>query len=93
VKLLKKKDSSFYWYDFNVRGTRYRGSTKVAALKLSQTIERRDPLDKKSPSLVEFSTRFFDWIDSAVLAMKSKKYYRNVCWRLLLSVVSSWQPC
>jgi len=86
VKLFKKKDSSFYWYDFNVRGTRYRGSTKetnrkraekVAALKLSQTIERRDPLDKKSPSLVEFSTRFFDWIDSAVLAMKSKKYYRN----------------
>ena len=91
MKLFKKKDSSFYWYDFNVRGTRYRGSTKetnrrraekVAALKLSQTIERRDPLDKKSPCLVEFSTRFFDWIDSAVLAMKSKKYYRNG-WRLL----------
>ncbi len=67
VKLFKKKDSSFYWYDFNVRGTRYRGSTKetnrkraekVAALELSQTIERRDPLDKKSPSLVEFSTVF-----------------------------------
>ena len=91
MKLFKKKDSSFYLYDFNVRGTRYRGSTKesnqkraekIAALKLSQIIERRDPLDKKSPSLLEFSTRFFDWIDSAVLAMKSKKYYRNG-WRLL----------
>jgi hypothetical protein len=91
VKLFQKQDSSFYWYDFNVRGKRFRGSTKetnrkraekVAALKLSQTIERRDPLDKKSPSLLEFSTRFFAWMDSAVLAMKSKKYYRNG-WRLL----------
>jgi hypothetical protein len=26
VKLFKKQDSSFYWYDFNVRGKRFRGS-------------------------------------------------------------------
>jgi len=93
VKLFTKKDSSFYWYDFNVRGTRYRGSTKetnrkraekVAALKLSQILERRDPLDKKSRSLLEVSTRFLDWVESGVLAIKSKKYYHNG-WRLLLS--------
>jgi integrase len=91
VQLFRKKDSSFYWYDFNVRGWRYRGSTKetnrkraekVAALKLSQTIERKDPLDKKSPSLLEFSTRFLDWVESAALAKQSKKYYR-LGWRLL----------
>jgi hypothetical protein len=91
VELFKKKDSKFYWYDFKVRDRRYRGSTKetnrkraekIAALKLSQTIERRDPLDKKSPNLLEFSTRFLDWVESAALAKQSKKYYLNG-WRLL----------
>src|SRR5215472_10118459 len=28
VELYRKKDSRFYWYDFKVRGKRYRGSTK-----------------------------------------------------------------
>jgi hypothetical protein len=28
VELFRKKDSRFYWYDFKVRGKRYRGSTK-----------------------------------------------------------------
>jgi hypothetical protein len=28
VELLRKKNSKFYWYDFTVRGQRYRGSTK-----------------------------------------------------------------
>ena len=48
MELLKKKNSKFYWYDFTVRGERYRGSTKetnitragkIAALKLTQAIE------------------------------------------------------
>ena len=28
MKLFKKSDSLFYWYDFTLRGERYRGSTK-----------------------------------------------------------------
>jgi YHS domain-containing protein len=28
VKLFKKPNSKFYWYDFTVRGRRYRGSTQ-----------------------------------------------------------------
>jgi len=28
VKLFKKPKSRFYWYDFTVRGDRYRGSTQ-----------------------------------------------------------------
>ena len=91
MELFKKSDSRFYWYDFTVRGNRYRGSTKetnkkraekIAALKLSHTIEGKDPLDRKAPSLQEFSTRFLGWLESGTLALQSKKYYRNG-WRLL----------
>jgi len=45
VKLFKKAKSQFNWFDFTVRGHRYRGSTgetktvratKVASMKLAQ---------------------------------------------------------
>jgi hypothetical protein len=45
VKLFRKAKSKFYWYDFTVRGCRYRGSTqetrtdrasKVTGLKLAR---------------------------------------------------------
>src|SRR6266568_8967513 len=45
VKLFRRPKSKFYWYDFTVRGRRYRGSTqettaaraaKLASLKLAQ---------------------------------------------------------
>jgi hypothetical protein len=76
VELFEKKDSKFYWYDFKVRGKRYRGSTKettitraekVAALKLSQAMEGIDPLDRKPPTLQQFSTRFLNWVKLAKL--------------------------
>ena len=44
MRLFKKTNSRFYWYDFTVRGCRYRGSTQetksvralqVASLKLA----------------------------------------------------------
>jgi hypothetical protein len=39
VKLFKKSNSKFYWYDFTVRGCRYRGSTQetksVRALQIA----------------------------------------------------------
>jgi len=91
VELFKKKDSRFYWYDFKWRGQRYRRSTKetnkkragkIAALRLSQTMGGIGPLDRKAPSLQEFSIRFLSWVESATLSGKSKAYYRNG-WRLL----------
>jgi hypothetical protein len=91
VELFKKKDSRFYWYDFKLRGRRYRSSTKetnrnraakIAALKLSQAMGGTGPLDRKAPSLQEFSIRFLSWVDSATLVGKSKAYYCNG-WRLL----------
>jgi len=84
VELFKKKDSRFYWYDFTVRGKRYRRSTKetnkrraekIAALKLSQAMEGTGLLDRKAPSLQELSTRFRSWVESAGLASKTRKYY------------------
>jgi integrase len=91
VELLRKKGSKFYWYDFTVAGRRYRGSTKqsnakraesVAAIKLAQVTEGKDPLPKKSPTLKELSTRFLEWVKGAKLEAKSKAYYRDG-WRML----------
>lgn len=91
VELYKKRDSRYYWYDFRLCGRRYRCSTKetkkkraekIAALRLSQAMGGSGSLDRKAPSLQEFSTRFLSWVESATLAGKSKKYYRNG-WRLL----------
>jgi integrase len=91
VELFRKNDSRFYWYDFKVRGKRYRGSTKetnkkragrIGALRLSQALGSTGLLDRKAPSLLELSTQFLRWVESATLASKTKKYYANG-WRLL----------
>ena len=91
VKLFRKPNSKFYWYDFTVRGRRHRGSTqetrsvraqKVASLKLASVMENTDPLPSKPTALGEFADRFLAWLDSGRLEEKTKKFYRNG-WRLL----------
>jgi integrase len=91
VELFRKKDSRFWWFDFKVRGERYRGSTKetnekraakIAALKLTQALEGNDQLDQKAPTLLEFSSRFLEWIENARLEYDTQRYYRNG-WKLL----------
>lgn len=91
VKLFRKKNSKFFWYDFTVRGERYRGSTeetnekrasKIAGLKLAKAVEGSDPLDRKAPTLREFSKRFFEWVETARLEFATRRYYTNG-WRLL----------
>lgn len=63
VKLFKKAKSRFYWFDFTVRGHRYRGSTgetkvvratKVASMKLAQAVEHGDLFSMRSTLLVVF---------------------------------------
>jgi hypothetical protein len=92
VKLFRKPKSKFCWFDFTVRGRRYRGSTqetgvvrasKVASLKLAQILEGTDPLPNKPTTLEEISKRFFAWIADARLETKTKTYYRNG-WRMLM---------
>jgi hypothetical protein len=72
VKLFKKPRSKFYWYDFTVRGRRYRASTQetksvralqVASLKLASVMERTDPLPTKPAAPEEFADRFLDWVN------------------------------
>ena len=91
MKLFKKSKSHFYWYDFTVRGQRYRGSTKessstraakIAGLKLVLALEGSDPLEKKAPTLREFSRRFLEWVENVNLESKTKLYYGSG-WRLL----------
>ena len=91
MELYKKRDSRFYWYDFQWRGKRYRSSTKetnkkragkIAALRLSQAMGGTGLWERKAPRLQEFSIQFLGWVESATLAGKSKKYYCNG-WRLL----------
>jgi site-specific recombinase XerD len=91
VKMFKKPKSKFYWYDFTVRGFRYRGSTqetksvralKIASLKLASVIESTDPLPSKPTALADFAERFLAWVDTARLEEMTRKSYRNG-WRLL----------
>lgn len=91
MKLFKKPKSKFYWYDFTVRGRRYRGSTqetrsvraqKTASLKLASVIENTDPLSSKPTNLGKFAERFLAWVNEGRLEEKTKKFYRNG-WRLL----------
>ena len=91
MELFRKNDSRFYWYDFKVRGKRYRGSTKetnkkkagrIGALRLSQALSGSGLLDHKAPTLQEFSSQFLCWVELATLAKKTTKYYGNG-WRLL----------
>jgi len=91
VKLFRKKKSKFWWYDFTVRGERFRGSTKethearaegITALKFSAVVKEGDPLKGKAPTLREYSKTFLGWVDSGRLEDDSRRYYRNG-WRLL----------
>src|SRR5246127_257173 len=91
VKLFKKPNSKFYWYDFTVQGHRYRGSTqetrsvralKTASLKLASVIENTDLLPRRPTALGRFAERFLTWVDDGRLEEKTKKFYRNG-WRLL----------
>ena len=91
VELFRKNKSKYYWYDFTVRGERYRGSTKetnetraqkAAALKLAATIKGSDPLDRKPPTLREYSKDFLQWVETGRLESDTRRYYRNG-WRLL----------
>jgi transposase len=91
VELFRKNKSKYYWYDFTVRGERYRGSTKetnetraqkAASLKLAATIKGSDPLDRKPPTLREYAKDFLQWAETGRLEADSRRYYRNG-WRLL----------
>jgi hypothetical protein len=98
VKLFRKPKSRFYWFDFTIRGQRYRGSTgetkmvraaKVASMKLARALEHGDLLPAKPTVLAEFTERLLKWLDEARLEEKTKKFYRNGCRLLKVTAVFS----
>ncbi|MGE5110567.1 MAG: tyrosine-type recombinase/integrase [Acidobacteriaceae bacterium] len=91
MELFRKGNSKYWWFDFTVRGKRYRGSTKetnetradkVASLKLAAAIQGSDPLDKKAPTLKEAAGTFLKWLETARVTAETCRYYENG-WRLL----------
>jgi integrase len=92
VELFKRKNSGSWWYDFTVRGERFRGSTKEtkkaaahakAARMLTEISEGRNSHHtKKAPVLSELSGRFLDWVATSRLETKTRAYYQNG-WKLL----------
>jgi len=91
VELFRQNKSKYHWYDFTVRGERYRGSTKetnetrtqkIAALKLAAAIKGSNPLDSKPPTLREYAKDFHQWVRTGRLESDSRRYHRNG-WRLL----------
>ena len=91
MKLFRKPKSKFCWYNFSVRGQRFRGSTqetkstkavKVASLKLARAVDGLDPVPSRAVPLAEISRRFLDWLEDVRLEDKTKTYYRDG-WRLL----------
>jgi hypothetical protein len=92
VELFKRKNSKCWWYDFAVRGERYRGSTKEtnktaaqakAARLLTDIAESRNlHCGKKAPVLSDFADRFLAYLMNAKLADNSKRYLRSG-WKLL----------
>ena len=82
VKIFKKAKSRFYWFDFTVRGQRYRGSTgetkavratKVASMKLAQAVEHGDLFSARAAVLSEFADRFLTWLEEARVEEKTRK--------------------
>ena len=92
-KLFKKPKSKFYWYDFMVRGRRYRASAQETEVSLSPAncefetgfsngTNRSTATKPVVPQ--DFANRFLDWVNDARLEEKARAFYRNG-WRLLKS--------
>lgn len=91
VNLFRRPGHPYWWYDFTVRGERFRGSTKEtrktaafgkAAALFAAIAEGKSQTNQKAPVLSAFVVRFMSYVDNAKLADKTKSYLRNG-WRLL----------
>ena len=81
------KRGRFWYYEFQVNGTRYRGSTKQATQTRARQIEVRkmqeaqengySPLPRKAPILRDFAAAALKMFDNSSLDADTKRYYRN----------------
>ena len=86
MKLFRKPGSPYYYYDFRVRGRRYRGSTQETSYKRAEGVAdaKRDkarggkkPNSEKVPTLREAGKRFEGWVETARLDPDTSRYYKN----------------
>jgi len=85
VSLFKR--GRFWHFEFQVNGTRYRGSTKQATQTRARQIEVHKmqeaqengytPLPKKAPILRDFAAAVLKTFDNGPLDADTKRYYRN----------------
>ena len=81
------KRGRFWHYEFQVNGTRYRGSTKQTTQTRARQIEVRkmqeaqengySPLPRKAPILRDFAAAVLKSFDNSSLDPDTKRYYRN----------------
>ena len=81
------KRGRFWHFEFQVNGTRYRGSTKQATQTRARQIEVHKmqeaqengytPLPKKAPILRDFAAAVLKTFDNGPLDADTKRYYRN----------------
>lgn len=81
------KRGRFWHYEFQVNGTRYRGSTKQTTEARARQVEVRkmqeaqesgySPLPRKAPLLRDFADTVLKAIDESQLDPDTKRYYRN----------------
>ena len=81
------KRGRFWHFEFQVNGTRYRGSTKQATQTRARQIEVHKmqeaqengytPLPKKAPILRDFAAAVLKTFDNSPLDADTKRYYRN----------------
>ncbi len=95
MALYQRKNSSAYWYDFTVDGTRYRGSTDTNKITQARAFEssliskaKESGSDAvrpvRAPILRDYAIRFLEWVTSSKLEPNSKRYY-EYGWKLIAS--------
>jgi integrase len=93
MSLFKKSRSPYWWYSFTFEGKRYRGSTKqekkgaAAAVEAEALMELKKGVALEKPSrnmrLMDFSTRFFEWVEASHQLEPNTKRFYVYGWRLI----------
>lgn len=93
MSLFRKPRSPYWWYAFSYDGKRYRGSTKEIKKGAAGAVEAEALLKLKAgkaltkPSrhtrLMEFSTRFFEWVENSHHLKPNSRRFYAYGWRLL----------
>jgi integrase len=93
------KRGRFWHYEFQVNGTRYRGSTKQTIETRARQVEVRkmqeaqesgySPLPRKAPILRDFAATVLKSFESSSLDPDTKRYYRNGWSRIESTLVAN----